>query len=63
MTDWDSYGQLVTALMLMALIAYLAPGMGILPPAWERRFQIAAIALLAAALLLAVIATIIWFAA
>ena len=60
-TDWDEFGRLVAAAGLLAMIAYLLPAMLALSPQWERRTQIAAIALLTLALVLAGIATVAWF--
>jgi len=59
--DWDEFGRLVAAVGLMAMVAYLLPAMMSLSPQWERRTQIAAIALLAVALVLAGIATVAWW--
>ncbi len=59
--EWDEFGRLVLAVGLMAMLAYLAPALTSFSPAWARRFQIAAITLLAVALLLAVVAAIAWF--
>jgi hypothetical protein len=61
-SNWDSFGQLVTVLMFMAMLAYLAPGVVSLSPAGRRWVQIAASSLLGVAILIAVIATLIWFA-
>jgi len=58
----DPYGQLLAVLTMMALLAYLAPGMMSLSPVWARRLQAAAIVFLGIALAVAVIATIAWFA-
>ena len=60
-TDWDGFGRLVMAVGLVAMLAYLLPAMMTLSPQWERRMQIAAIAFLAVALILASIATLAWF--
>lgn len=59
--DWDGFGRLVMAVGLAALLAYLAPGMIALTPSWRRRMQIAAGGLLAAALILALAAAVLWF--
>ena len=59
--EWDDFGRLVMAVGLVALLAYLAPGMMSLSPEWARRLQIVAIATLTVAIVLAVIATIAWF--
>ena len=59
----DPYGQLIAVLMFMALVAYLAPGMMTLSPQGARYFQLAAIGLLGTAIVIAVVATVIWFAA
>jgi hypothetical protein len=59
--EWDEFGRLVMAVGLVALLAYLAPGMMSLSPQWARRLQIVAIASLTVAIVLAVIATVAWF--
>jgi hypothetical protein len=60
-TEWDEFGRLVAAIGLMAMLAYLLPAMMSLAPQWERRMNVAAIALLTVALVLAAIASIAWF--
>jgi hypothetical protein len=60
-TEWDEFGRLVVAIGLMAMLAYLLPAMMSLAPQWERRMNVAAIALLTVALVLAAIASIAWF--
>jgi hypothetical protein len=60
-TDWDDFGRMVMAVGLVAMLAYLLPAMMSLSPQWERRTQIAAIAFLVIALILAAIATVAWF--
>ena len=60
-TDWDEFGRLVMAVGAAAMVAYLLPGMMSLSPQWARRMQIAAIAFLTVALILAAIATVAWF--
>ena len=60
-TEWDEFGGLVAAAGLAAMLAYLLPAMISLSPQWERLTRIAAIALLTVALLLASIATVVWF--
>lgn len=60
-SEWDDFGRLVMAVGLVALVAYLVPGTMSLSPQWARRLQIAAIACLTIALVLAVIATAAWF--
>jgi hypothetical protein len=59
-SGWDDFGNLVTAIGLVALLAYLAPGMMSLSPMWARRLQIVAVACLTVALVLAVIASVAW---
>jgi Na+/glutamate symporter len=59
--EWDEFGRLVMAVGLVALLAYLAPGMMSLAPQWARRLQIVAIVSLTVAIVLAVIATVAWF--
>jgi hypothetical protein len=59
--DWDTFGRLVMAVGLMALLAYLAPGILSLSPAWARTLQLATFVLIGAALFLAIAASIIWF--
>jgi hypothetical protein len=59
--EWDEFGRLVMAVGLVALLAYLAPGMMSLSPRWARRLQITAIVSLTVAILLAAIATVAWF--
>ena len=59
--EWNEFGRLVMAVGLVALVAYLVPGMMSLSPLWARRVQIAAIVLLSLALVLAVVATVAWF--
>jgi len=59
--EWDDFGRLVMAVGLVALLAYLAPGMMSLSPQWARWLQIVAIACLTVALVLAAIATVLWF--
>jgi flagellar biogenesis protein FliO len=59
--EWDDFGNLIMAIGLVALIAYLAPGMMSISPQWARRLQIVAIASLTVALILAMIATAMWF--
>jgi Na+/glutamate symporter len=59
--EWDDFGRLVMAVGLVALLAYLAPGMMSLSPQWARRLQIVAIVSLTVAIVLAVIATVAWF--
>jgi hypothetical protein len=58
---WGGLGQLVMAIGLAAMLAYLAPAMLSLSPEWRRRSRIAASLLLGVALIVAVAATIIWF--
>jgi hypothetical protein len=52
----------VTAVSLVAMLAYLAPGTMRLGPQWRQRCRIAAMVLIGAALVLAVAATVMWFA-
>lgn len=59
--EWDEFGRLVMAVGLIALLAYLAPGMMSLSPQWARRLQIVAIVSLTVAIVLAAIATVAWF--
>jgi UDP-N-acetylmuramyl pentapeptide phosphotransferase/UDP-N-acetylglucosamine-1-phosphate transferase len=58
--EWDDFGRLAMAVGLMALVAYLAPAAFSLAPTWARRFELAAAALLALALLAAIIAFLAW---
>jgi hypothetical protein len=58
----DGYGQLLAVLMFAALLAYLAPSVVTLSPVWQYRLQLAAIVLLGAGIVIAVIATVLWFA-
>jgi hypothetical protein len=60
-SEWDDFGRLVMAVGFIAMLAYLAPGMMSLSPLWARRMQIAAIAFLCVALVLAGIGTVAWF--
>ena len=59
--EWDDFGRLVMAVGLVALLAYLAPGMMSLSPQWARRLQIVAIVSLTVAIVLASVATVAWF--
>jgi len=59
-TGWDEYGRLVMAVGMVAMLAYLLPAMVTMSPQWARRMQIGAIALLTIALVLALIATLVW---
>lgn len=59
---WETFGQVVMALMFTALLAYLAPGTMSLRPQTQRWLQFAASALLGVALLIAIVATVAWFA-
>lgn len=59
--DWNGLGQWVMALGLVALLAYLAPATLSLTPQWRRWSQIAAMALVGTALLIAVGASLAWF--
>jgi hypothetical protein len=61
-STWDAYGQLVGVLMFVAMLAYVAPGAMTLTPTAQRWSQILAGALLAIALLIAIGASIAWFA-
>lgn len=58
---WDGIGRMVMVIGLVALLAYIAPGMIALTPSWRQRLQIAAGGLLAAALILAMAASVLWF--
>ncbi|MPZ57548.1 MAG: hypothetical protein GEU91_13805 [Rhizobiales bacterium] len=60
-SEWDEFGRLVMAVGLVAMLAYLVPGMMSLSPHWARRMQTAAIVLLCVALTLAAVATVAWF--
>lgn len=59
--EWGGLGQVVLALGLIALLAYLAPATMSLSPAWRHRTQIAALALVGIAFIIAVIASLAWF--
>lgn len=59
--DWDGLGQLVMAVGLVAMLAYLAPAMLSLSPQWRRRTRIAASLLIGLALIIAIVAAAIWF--
>jgi hypothetical protein len=61
-SGWDDLGRWVTAVSLVAMLAYLAPGTMRLGPQWRQRCRIAAMVLIGAALVLAIAATIMWFA-
>jgi hypothetical protein len=60
-TDWDEFGRLLMAVGLLAMVAYLAPGMMSLRPAWARRLQLAGLVLVLIALALAATAAVVWF--
>lgn len=59
--DWDIFGRLVMAVGLVALLAYLAPGILPLSPVQRRYFEVATLALIGVALLLASGAALVWF--
>jgi ABC-type cobalamin transport system permease subunit len=59
--DWDGLGQLLMALGIIALLAYLAPATLRLTPEWRRRSQTAALVLVGIALIIAIGATVAWF--
>jgi hypothetical protein len=60
-SEWDDLGRLAMAVGLVAILAYLAPGMMSVSPLWVRRLNVAAIACLAVALVLAVIGSVAGF--
>jgi hypothetical protein len=60
-SEWDDLGRLAMAVGLVAVLAYLAPGMMSVSPQWARRLQIVAIACLTVALVLAVIGSVAGF--
>jgi hypothetical protein len=60
--EWGGLGQVVLALGLIALLAYLAPATMSLSPVWRHRTQVAALTLVGIALVVAVIASLAWFA-
>jgi hypothetical protein len=59
--EWDGLGQMVLAIGMVALLAYLAPATLSLSPQWRRRCQTMALALVGIALIIAAGATLLWF--
>ena len=60
MNGWDDFGNLVMAVGLMALVAYLIPAALRLSPEWARRLQVATVVLITVALAMAIIASAVW---